>query len=812
MNRIHYTSLLLALLGLFLWVHTAAAQEPLNDLRLLGRSPDGSFWIGATPGQVVALAGGSTRQMQVLWRLPADGSAPQQLAEGYNLVVSATGDHIRFTRLDGSQSGQLWGVDLGTGQLSSWSGGSISPAQKHSTLIPGGQTFQAPAGQKETVLVNQFFQAELWLIENNEPPQLLLRAEGELLSDLAWHPGGSAVAFIRTPLGSASEASGELWRLDLAGGNLTRLSQNNVADHTPIWSADGRQLAVVRNNAVVIVPADQLQVEQFDLAPQPPDFPPPPKGQLTPPSQIRVLHHPSNTCRDVEVGQIDTFPFEVYVKQVVPHEVYPSWPPETLKAQAVAARTYAWYTIYQNPDAPYHVSDWVNFQYMCDITVASTDDAVDDTRSEYLAFENAPIIAFFSAENASPTKSISYLPYIRSVDDPVSFGQTRFGHGWGMGQWGAQRWADWHGWSYQAILRHYYSGVTLEEGADASSAGAPNVSIIRLWSNYYQTGNQLWIAANTSDDGGTISQTNIYLSTPLATTRIISEAGPANPDGYLLGVSEWADQKLLTGTLVITAEAFDTVGQRSVSPPITFGLDRVEPMGHFSITYGSGGSMITGSLILTASLVVTDATSGVAQLGLGDAGWQVGGESFRPQTGGGTLSSHIISDTGALNGSALLLAAEIQQAGYWYSRRENWLPGGENYRAYFRLKTSDNTITQEVASLNVIELNTGSLVGLRRLHGIDFRHANVYQEFHVDFPYNLPGVEFRLQFNDRAGILLDRLVILDYPMPFTAHPPDLYPNQRLKLIDAAGNVSADLALLIITVPVDREIYLPIVTK
>ena len=511
------------------------------------------------------------------------------------------------------------------------------------------------------------------------------------------------------------------------------------------------------------------------------------------------------------VGQIDTFPFEVYVKQVVPNEVYPSWPPETLKAQAVAARTYAWYSVYQNPDAPYHVSDWVNYQYMCDITAASTDEAVNATRSEYLAFEDAPIIAFFSAENSSPTKSIFYLPYIRSVDDPVSFGQTRFGHGWGMGQWGAQRWAAWYGWSYQAILRHYYSGVTLEEAADASNIDGPNVSLIRPWSNHYQTGNWLWLLANTSDAGGAISQTTVYLSTPLTTTRLISQAGPANPGGYLLDISGWADQPLLTGSLVITAEAFDADGQRGVSPPVTIGLDRVDPTGHFSVTFTPTGSMGSG-LILTTSVVATDTTSGVTQLGIGDAGWQLEGEQFSPQVGGGTLGSHIISDTEALNGSALLLATGIQQAGYWYKRQENGLPGGENYRAYFRLKISDNTITHEVASLNVIDVYTGSLIGLHRLRGIDFRQPDQYQEFQVDFPYKLPGVEFRLQFNDRVDIVFDRLVVLNYPIPFTAHPPNLFTNQRLKLIDAAGNVSADLVTLSVITQPERRLYLPIVAK
>ncbi len=45
-----------------------------------------------------------------------------------------------------------------------------------------------------------------------------------------------------------------------------------------------------------------------------------------------------------------------------------------------------------------------------------------------------------------------------------------FGHGVGMGQWGAYGYAL-HGWSYQRILEHYYSGTTV---------GAAPTQIVRV--------------------------------------------------------------------------------------------------------------------------------------------------------------------------------------------------------------------------------------------------------------------------------------------------------------------------------------------
>jgi stage II sporulation protein D len=44
-------------------------------------------------------------------------------------------------------------------------------------------------------------------------------------------------------------------------------------------------------------------------------------------------------------GTIVNMELDEYVRGVVPNEAYPSWPIEALKAQAVAARTYALYFV-----------------------------------------------------------------------------------------------------------------------------------------------------------------------------------------------------------------------------------------------------------------------------------------------------------------------------------------------------------------------------------------------------------------------------------------------------------------------------------
>ena len=634
-KRLVYTKCWIVLILIFVLTLTQriAAQELLVDLHLLAWSSDGTFLLGATPDQVMTLPNGSSQQQQILWRLAADGSEKQQLAKGFDPQLSSDGRFVTFTQLNAQNQLSSWGIDVETGALQPLGISFLSTLDVAIAGDPPGRMYISPDGKKRAILVNEFFTASLWIGEKNAPAQLILSSDGELLSDLAWRPDGEALVFIRTPLGSQTNTGGELWRIDLSpmGNAPTRLSQNNVVDRSPVWSPDGTSLTVVRNEQMVFVPSNQLLVEEFTL-PEPVAsiLEPSPIGtaaQLIPPTHIKVIHHASNTCRAVPVGQIDTIPFEDYVKRVVPYEVFPSWPAETLKAQAVAARTYGWDKYLQNPGGSFHVTDWVNHQYMCDNTFASTNTAVDATSGEYLAYNGQMITAMFSAENSSPTKTNTNVNYLHAVDDPVSFGQTRNGHGYGMGQWGAQRWADQHQWSYQAILRHYYSNVTLEEAGVPADTAPPNVSLVVPWSNHYVTSNNLWLLMNTSDDGGNITQTNAYLTTSSETNLLLSEAGPANQAGYVIDISAWADQVLLTNTLVLTAEALDVTGKRGVvSPTVTVGVDRVAPTALLTTaTTLSGTTVINDSPVVSLTLTSFDITAGATHIALGRKGWEWGG-------------------------------------------------------------------------------------------------------------------------------------------------------------------------------------------
>ena len=133
-------------------------------------------------------------------------------------------------------------------------------------------------------------------------------------------------------------------------------------------------------------------------------------------------------------GQIDTVPFEEYVKGVLAGEVPTSFHIEALKAQAVAARSYAMKKIEDNTATDYDVVDTVSNQvYMDDAQLKEKwkdqydekmkiiESAVNETKGEYLEYDGKVARAFFFSTSAGKTENSeevfqSALPYLRSVD------------------------------------------------------------------------------------------------------------------------------------------------------------------------------------------------------------------------------------------------------------------------------------------------------------------------------------------------------------------------------------------------------------
>lgn len=119
------------------------------------------------------------------------------------------------------------------------------------------------------------------------------------------------------------------------------------------------------------------------------------------------------------IRPINQLPLEDYLKGVVPFEVMASWPFETLKAQALAARTYAVSHLGKVID------DTVNYQVYGGYTwYPNTTKAVEETAGEVITFDKKLIEALYSASNGGITENNSNVwggkakPYLPIKEDP----------------------------------------------------------------------------------------------------------------------------------------------------------------------------------------------------------------------------------------------------------------------------------------------------------------------------------------------------------------------------------------------------------
>lgn len=126
---------------------------------------------------------------------------------------------------------------------------------------------------------------------------------------------------------------------------------------------------------------------------------------------------------------VNKLPLEQYVYGVLPAEISPTWPMEAIKAQAVAARTYAVFIINsrRTADNYFDLDATTNFQVYKGsfYEAARTNKAVDFTKNEIMLYHHQPIEAYFHSISGGYTESAEnvwgkYIPYLRSVRDDYS--------------------------------------------------------------------------------------------------------------------------------------------------------------------------------------------------------------------------------------------------------------------------------------------------------------------------------------------------------------------------------------------------------
>jgi hypothetical protein len=182
-----------------------------------------------------------------------------------------------------------------------------------------------------------------------------------------------------------------------------------------------------------------------------------------PPSTIRVWRRGLDGSTASCSGRVDTISLERYVKGVLPHEWIRSWHGESLRAGAIAIRTYAASWIHNGGKYTCaDLDDTTASQVYKDETFTVTNTAVDATASTFVMKNGLPVFAEYSAENGHPTAT--------GISDSPCAGRARFGHGRGTCQWGSQRWASQHAKSHSWILTHYYPGSTVVKVGGSQTA------------------------------------------------------------------------------------------------------------------------------------------------------------------------------------------------------------------------------------------------------------------------------------------------------------------------------------------------------
>jgi stage II sporulation protein D len=141
---------------------------------------------------------------------------------------------------------------------------------------------------------------------------------------------------------------------------------------------------------------------------------------------------------------------EAYLYSVVGSEALATWPLDALKAQAVAARTYALNKSSTGSNRLYDLDTTVQTQVYKGLATeyVSTHEAVNQTAGQILTYKGKAILAVFHSSSGGHTENVedvwsSALPYLRGVVDydqtaPVfqwtkTFNKNEIGHLLGVG-------------------------------------------------------------------------------------------------------------------------------------------------------------------------------------------------------------------------------------------------------------------------------------------------------------------------------------------------------------------------------------------
>jgi hypothetical protein len=485
------------------------------------------------------------------------------------------------------------------------------------------------------------------------------------------------------------------------------------------------------------------------------------------PTTLRVVINYASYGDPGWVPDVVTMSLDEYLRGVVPSEMPSFWSPEALKAQAVAARSYATAASY-HPDEGADICTTTHCQVWNNVHYDPTDQAIGATHNVVALYANAIISAFYfghcTGHTVNPEDKYPgwYVPYCRSVPCAPCAAHhytEPFGHEVGLCQEGANGYANPpYNWNYSQILHHYYTGISLT--SPIILMAPPSGQLVR------------GLVLATVEVDAAPQSIDFYLDDQLA---VQMSAAPWQAKLSTAGLSD--------GAHIIKAKALSAYNPSEATVNIL--VDNTPPSGTASVASGWHNST---RVPFTLSANGSDAVS--VQF---SNNWIWEGEDL-PHTANSGVQ---VDDASAINGHAW--HGSVGTPGDWYGPYYLLLPAAPAYQAYYRLKTSARTPAVELALLDVVDEYGNRTLAQRTLYSDDLSAANIYEEVPLAFAYNAGtpagqgGIEFRTRFRGNRDLTLDHITVFSNPRPLAATVNwlvtrhDGQQSVMVRFLDAAGN-------------------------
>ena len=274
--------------------------------------------------------------------------------------------------------------------------------------------------------------------------------------------------------------------------------QGYVLSNLPLVDGDSELIVELRRGTGTQIQNDAHkllrspeELEQSQSAPAEVEPEAPPGGRMddaaqvsAPPSSIRVGYN----CTCANCSTVEVMSLETYVRRGLPREWIASWNAHSLRAGAIAYRSYGSYYVYHPLRPQYDICNTTCCQVNSTATSASTDSATAYTAGILLQRAGAIFRAEYSAENnnlgcGQPGCSNSFCTCGDGsagspgaswpcVAESVDSGHLCSGHGRGMCQWGSQRFAL-QGQLWNWIEDHYYNDNGSPGGLRSANMTSP---------------------------------------------------------------------------------------------------------------------------------------------------------------------------------------------------------------------------------------------------------------------------------------------------------------------------------------------------